>query len=70
MLNSLIFMQLPEVPIENHLKIFNQFPTLTVSLKLIILDPGDREKRVEESSLVKCLDMEPKGCHALVTPAE
>lgn len=56
MLHSLTFMQLPSISIENLLRIINQFPILMISLKLIILDHGNREKRVEESGLVKCLD--------------
>lgn len=70
MFNFLFFMQISEVPIVKLLRLLNQFSTLTVSLKFIILDHGNRGKRVEESSLVKCLDREPRGCHAFVTTAE
>lgn len=63
MLNYLIFMRLPEVPIENLLRIFNQFPTLTVSLSFIISDLGNRGKR-EENDHVKCLEGERRGCYA------
>lgn len=60
-------MQLSEVPIENLLRIFNQFPTLSVFLNFIISDLGDRGK---ENNHVKCLEKGPKGCYVLVTTAE
>lgn len=52
MLKSMIFMQLPEVPIENLLRILNQFPILSVSLNFIISDLGDRGRRREENTHV------------------
>lgn len=70
MLKSLIFMQLPEVPIENLLRIFHQFPTLSVSLNFIISDLGDRGKRGEENNHVKCLEGGPQRCYVLVATAE
>lgn len=60
MLNYLIFMQLPGVPIENLLRFFNEFPNLIISLNLIISDLGNRKKRGEENDLVKCLEGRPR----------
>lgn len=46
MLKSLIFMQLPEVPMENLLRIFNHFPTLSPSTSLSqTLGKEEREEK-------------------------
>lgn len=48
---------------------FNQFPTLSLSLNFIISDLGERGKR-EENNDVKYLEGGPKGYYVIVDTAE